>query len=195
MSATQNWTRPTGFAPQGGAKDMVRLIGAYEDIVLRGRKPGMGSTSITHRSAQLHSAIRSQVEVLVAMRLLGKLDVAAIDELIRLHATEENARELKASLPSLPVGTAWVWSPGWLELLTPGASPGAAQLQLVGHAKVGQQVITAREVARADPGDLARMAVLLQPGSPAEPAGVVNDRARNRRGDVLQRTLHVACDT
>ena len=64
---------------------MARLIGAYEDIVLRGRKPGIGSTSITLRPAQLHSAIRSQVEVLIAMRLLGKLDVAAIDEWIRLQ--------------------------------------------------------------------------------------------------------------
>jgi hypothetical protein len=44
-------------------------------------------------------------------------DVAAIDEWVRLHADEDQAVELKKSLPSLPVGTAWLWSPGWLGVL------------------------------------------------------------------------------
>jgi uncharacterized protein len=105
------------WAPQRGTHDMARLLGAYEDIVLRGRRLGLGSTSITLRPAQLHAAIRSQVECLVAMRMLGKLDVQAIDEWVRLHATDEDAATLKASLPSLPTGTAWFWSPGWLELM------------------------------------------------------------------------------
>lgn len=149
------------FASQGGERD-PRLLGAYEDIVLRGRKPGIGSTSITLRPAQLHSAIRSQVEVLIAMRLLGKLDVAAIDEWIRLHASDEDARELKDSLPSLPVGTAWVWSPGWLEVMRKIQVRPRRTFDSSATPKVGERVIVPRRFAPVAPADLERMAVLLQ---------------------------------
>lgn len=149
------------FASQGGERD-PRLLGAYEDIVLRGRKPGIGSTSITLRPAQLHSAIRSQVEVLIAMRLLGKLDVAAIDEWIRLHASDEDARELKDSLPSLPVGTAWVWSPGWLEVMRKIQVRPRRTFDSSATPKVGERAIVPRRFAPVDPADLERMAVLLQ---------------------------------
>jgi DNA polymerase III delta prime subunit len=149
------------FASQGGERD-PRLLGAYEDIVLRGRKPGIGSTSITLRPAQLHSAIRSQVEVLIAMRLLGKLDVAAIDEWIRLHASDEDAKELKDSLPSLPVGTAWVWSPGWLEVMRKIKVRPRRTFDSSATPKVGEQAITPRRFAPVNPADLERMAALLQ---------------------------------
>jgi uncharacterized protein len=149
------------WAPQRGTHDMARLLGAYEDIVLRGRRLGIGSTSITLRVAQLHSAIRSQVEVLVAMRMLGRLDVQAIDEWVRLHATEEDAAALKASLPSLPVGTAWFWSPGWLEIMAKIRVRPRRTFDSSATPRVGQQRIVPREFARVDAADLERMAVLL----------------------------------
>jgi hypothetical protein len=152
------------FAPQRGDHDGARLLGAYEDIVLRGRKPGIGSTSITLRPAQLHSAIRSQVEVLIAMKLLGKLDVQAIDEWVRLHATEEAARELKASLPSLPVGTGWFWSPGWLEIMAKVHVRARRTFDSSATPKVGEQRIVPREFAPVNPADLERMAALLGQG-------------------------------
>lgn len=161
------------WAPQRGNPEGARLLGAYEDIVLRGRRLGIGSTSITLRVAQLNSAIRSQVEVLVAMRMLGKLDVQAIDEWIRLHADEADARELKASLPSLPVGTAWFWSPGGLDLLQKVQVRPRRTFDSSATPKVGQQLITPREFARVDRADLERMASFLQSEELAEgvPAG------------------------
>jgi hypothetical protein len=169
------------FAPQRGSHEGARLLGAYEDIVLRGRKPGIGSTSITLRPAQLHSAIRSQVEVLIAMRLLGKLDVQAIDEWVRLHATEEEAQAVKASLPSLPVGTAWFWSPAWLEILARVEVRPRRTFDSSATPKVGQQRIVPREFARVDPADLERMAGLLGGDTSAEDAP-----AAAARGDVAQ---------
>jgi uncharacterized protein len=162
------------FAPQRGTLgEDARLLGAYEDIVLRGRKPGIGSTSITLRPQNLHSAIRSQVEVLIAMRLLGKLEVAAIDEWIRLHATDEEARELKASLPSLPTGTAWVWSPGWLEMMQKIQVRPRLTFDSSATPKVGQQAIVPRQFARVSLADLERMGALLaavEPGADAKPS-------------------------
>jgi hypothetical protein len=157
------------FAPQRGSHEGARLLGAYEDIVLRGRKPGIGSTSITLRPAQLHSAIRSQVEVLIAMRLLGKLDVQAIDEWVRLHATEEEAQAVKASLPSLPVGTAWFWSPAWLEILSRVEVRPRRTFDSSATPKVGQRRIVPREFARVNPADLERLAARLGPAEPAVP--------------------------
>ena len=105
------------WAPQRAADGGQRLLGAIEDLVRRGRARGLGMTLITQRPAVLHKDVLTQCEVLIALRMTGPRDVAAIDEWVRLHADEEVARTLKASLPSLPIGTAWVWSPGWLSVL------------------------------------------------------------------------------
>ncbi len=103
------------FAPQRNlAPEAARLLGGMEDLVRRGRVRGLGCTLITQRPAVLNKDVLSQASVLVALRLSGKHDVEAIDDWVRLHADGDEAKELKASLPSLPVGTAWIWSPGWL---------------------------------------------------------------------------------
>lgn len=161
------------FAPLRGGKDTMRLLGAYEDIVRRGRARGIGCTSITQRPAVLHTDIRSQAEVLIALRLIGTHDVAAIDEWVRLHASDEEARELKASLPSLPVGTAWVWSPGWLEILVKVKIRPRLTFDSSATPKVGQQVIVPRRFAPVNPADLERMAARFHAADEqeAEPAG------------------------
>lgn len=105
------------FAPQRPQAEGARLLGAMEDLQRRGRARGIGTTLITQRPAVLHKDVLTQAEVLIALGMTGPRDVAAIDEWVRLHADEDQARAVKASLPSLPVGTAWVWSPGYLDLL------------------------------------------------------------------------------
>ena len=105
------------WAPQRAAPDGARLLGAIEDLVRRGRARGIGVTLITQRPAVLNKDVLTQAEVLIALRMTGPRDVGAIDEWVRLHADEDQAKSLKDSLPSLPVGTAWVWSPGWLGIL------------------------------------------------------------------------------
>lgn len=105
------------FAPQRAQADGARLLGAMEDLVRRGRARGLGVTLITQRPASLNKDVLTQAEVLITLGMTGPRDVAAIDEWVRLHADEDQAREVKASLPSLPVGSAWVWSPGWLDVL------------------------------------------------------------------------------
>jgi hypothetical protein len=104
------------FAPQKPFKGQERLLGAVEDLVRRGRARGLGITLITQRSAVINKNVLSQVEVLIAMRTIGPQDRAAIEAWIEVHGTEEQKAELLASLPSLPIGTAWFWSPGWLDI-------------------------------------------------------------------------------
>lgn len=179
------------FAPLRGSKESARLLGAYEDIVRRGRARGLGCTSITQRPAVLHTDIRSQAEVLIALRLIGTHDVAAIDEWVRLHATDEEAREVKASLPSLPVGTAWVWSPGWLEILARVKIRQRLTFDSSATPKVGQQRIVPRAFAPVNPADLERLAARLAPAEPG-PEALVAGTADSGEVARLRRALAAA---
>lgn len=105
------------FAPQQPGPDTRALLAAMEDFVRRGRLRGLGCTLVSQRPAVIHKDVLTQVEVLITMGLTGPRDVSAIDDWVKLHATDEQAREVRSSLASLPVGTAWVWSPEWLETL------------------------------------------------------------------------------
>jgi transposase InsO family protein len=64
----------------------------------------------------LNKDVLTQAEVLIALRTIAPQDRDAIDAWIRVHGTPEQRDELMASLPSLPIGTAWFWSPGWLDV-------------------------------------------------------------------------------
>ena len=47
------------------------------------------------------------------MRTIAPQDLAAMVEWINVHGTAEERQILMDSLPSLPTGHAWFWSPGW----------------------------------------------------------------------------------
>ena len=59
---------------------------------------------------------RHQIEVLVCLRTIAPQDRKAMDEWIHVHGTTEERQELMESMASLPIGEAWFWSPGWLNL-------------------------------------------------------------------------------
>ena len=95
----------------------MRVFGAIDDIGRRGRIRGLGVGLISQRPAVINKDLLSQVEILITLQLTSKIDVKAIDEWVRLNATDDDANLVKASLASLPVGTAWVWSPALLGVL------------------------------------------------------------------------------
>lgn len=104
------------FAPQRAMRGQERMLGAMEDLVRRGRARGIGVTMITQRPAVLNKDVLTQIEVLVALRIISPQDRAAIDAWIQVHGDPGQREELMESLPSLPIGTAWFWSPGWLDI-------------------------------------------------------------------------------
>lgn len=101
------------IAPQKPMKGEERMLGAAEDIVRRGGQRGIGCALITQRSAVINKNVLTQIQILITLRTIAPQDLAAIDAWIDVHGTEEERKTLKASLPSLPTGDAWVWSPGW----------------------------------------------------------------------------------
>ncbi|RNL60997.1 DUF87 domain-containing protein [Nocardioides marmoriginsengisoli] len=185
------------FAPQRAQADGLRLLGAMEDLVRRGRARGIGVTLITQRPAVLHKDVLTQAEVLIALGMTGPRDVAAIDEWVKLHADEDQAKAVKASLPSLPVGTAWVWSPGWLNILEKvqirarhtfdsSATPKPGQKRIVPQrmspidiAALGEQIESTVEKAKADNpktlrAEVRRLTEALEIARALTPEPVVN---------------------
>lgn len=103
------------FAPQatGGDDIQKRMRRAMEQAVRRGRIRGLGVTLATQRPSVIHKNVLSQTQVLVALRMTSPQDRDAIDGWVRANGDQDKRVQLLESLPSLAVGEAWFWSPGW----------------------------------------------------------------------------------
>lgn len=100
------------YAPQQPMGDEIALVAAMDDIVSRGGIKGIGVSIVSQRSAKVNKNIVTQCELLVVLRTIHHLDAKTIMEWIEMHATKAEAAGMLASLPTLPVGTAWFWWPG-----------------------------------------------------------------------------------
>ena len=102
------------IAPQGRVNDPQSgaMLHAANNLVSLGRARGLRVTLITQRPAKLHKDSLTQVETLIAMRRIAPQDRNAVEEWIADQADEDKGKAIIASLPSLPTGIGWVWSPG-----------------------------------------------------------------------------------
>lgn len=172
------------FAPQRPMKGQERMLGAVEDLVRRGRARGIGVTLVTQRAAVLNKDVLTQVEVLVALRTIAPQDRAAIDEWIRVHGTPEQREELMRSLPSLPIGEAWFWSPGWLDLFQRVHVRPRETFDSSATPKVGQKLQAPKTLADVDLEALrARLANTIEQARSNDP------RALHARIRELERAL------
>lgn len=178
------------LAPQRPGAEGIKLLGAMEDFVRRGRLRGLGCTLVTQRPAVLHKDVLTQAEVLVSMGMTGPRDVAAINEWVQLHADDGQAKVVRDSLASLPVGTGWVWSPEWLGILQrvefrqrttfdSSATPKVGQVRVlptarakIDLAQLGEQIAAMAEKQKADdPVELRRTIARLEKQLREQPAG------------------------
>jgi hypothetical protein len=135
------------FAPQRPMPGEQRMLGAMEDLVRRGRARGIGMTLITQRPSVLNKNVLTQVEVIVALRLIAPQDRKALDEWVKIHAEEDQREEFMQSLPSLEIGEAWFWSPGWLNIFTRIQVRKRETLDSSSTPKVGTQKVQPRNMA------------------------------------------------
>lgn len=158
------------FAPQRPMKGQERMLGAIEDIVRRGRARGLGVSLVTQRAAVLNKDVLTQVEVLVALRTIAPQDREAIDAWVKVHGTPEQRSMLMASLPSLPIGTAWFWSPGWLDLFQQVHVRPRETFDSSATPKVGEQIIAPRQLASVDLTRLSeRIAEIIEQTKNSDP--------------------------
>lgn len=101
------------FAPQGRVPDPQsgRMLHAANNLVSGGRARGLRIMLISQRPAKLHKDSLTQVETLIAMRLIAPQDRDAVEAWIGEWADPKQGRDTIASLPSLPRGDGWVWAP------------------------------------------------------------------------------------
>jgi hypothetical protein len=185
------------FVPQERHAGLERLIGAVTDLYLRGRSRGLGGTLITQRPARIHKDALSEVEMLVCHRLISPQDRKAVEAWIEAHDVLGQRREFMESLAGLPVGTAWFWSPGWLDVFqrvkvraretfdssaTPtGAAPKFARTTLapVDLARLESRMAATIEKAKAeDPRELRRTVARL--GQELRELRAIHDRAKEK---------------
>lgn len=98
--------------PQRSTAETARLLGAMEDIAKRGRGRGIGIAVVTQRPQEVAKSVLDLMDTLVLLGMTGPRSLKSVKEWISAHVDEDTtAQEVMASLPSLPVGHAWVWSP------------------------------------------------------------------------------------
>jgi hypothetical protein len=138
------------FCPQRPQSDEARLLGAFEDIVRRGRARGIGVTLITQRAAVINKNVLTQIEVLVCLRTIAPQDREAVDAWIEVHGTQKQRDEMMSHLASLPIGTAYFWSPGWLDIFKKVEVRRRRTFDSSSTPKVGEKIVAPKETAAVD---------------------------------------------
>lgn len=161
------------FAPQKPLAYETMMLHHIEVLVRRGRSRGIGMTLITQRSATLNKNVLDLIDTLIAMRVGSPRDRAAVTSWITVKG-EEDKIDVDGSLPGMPTGAAWVWSPvrGILEYVpirhirtfdsyaTP--KPGHARKEPKSKADIdinllGEQIkATAARAKESDPAELKK---------------------------------------
>lgn len=102
------------IVPESVRGDSAQMVGIYEEIIRLGRNYGIGVSMISQRPQSVNKEVLNQTECLFAFQVNGKHERVALRDWVVYHGAEKS---LVDELPSLPVGTAYVWSPQWLRIL------------------------------------------------------------------------------
>jgi len=138
------------FVPQRPAKGEEAMLGEMDRLVRWGRGEGIGATLITQRSAKVNKDVTTQAETLIAHRTTGPQDRDAIDSWIRYHAGADERQTILSTLPELPDGTAWIWSPEWLQILEKVKVRRRATYDSASTPKVGEKRPEPKKLADVD---------------------------------------------
>jgi hypothetical protein len=99
------------LAPQRVAADQAKLLHNMEMLIRQGRQRGIFMWMLTQRPAVINKNLLSQAETLIAMKMTGPQDRAAIRDWMDAHDPEK-AAIVEKDLAKLSVGQAWAWVPG-----------------------------------------------------------------------------------
>lgn len=103
------------WAPQfARSSEDTAVLAEVEMLVRRGRSRGFRLITITQRPAAIHKAVLSQLDTMVALNLPGLPERKTVRQW--MEGVTEDARDVFNTLPSLPVGEAWIWTPGQQKL-------------------------------------------------------------------------------
>lgn len=99
---------PKGKVPSPQAGQMLHNV---NNLVSGGRSGGFRIMLLTQRPAKLHNDSLTQVDTLIAMRLMAPHDKAAVKDWISDNTAGEQLNDVMGSLAGLKPGEGWVWCP------------------------------------------------------------------------------------
>jgi len=102
------------YVPQRVFGAMGKTFNAVSNLVVMGRNRGIGVTLLNQRAATVNKDVLTQIDTLIAMRSVGPQDRKALREWVEYHTAEGDFEKFINSLPSLPTGEGWLWSPEFL---------------------------------------------------------------------------------
>jgi Bacterial protein of unknown function (DUF853) len=91
-----------------------KTFNAVSNLVVMGRNRGIGVTLINQRAATINKDVLTQLDTLLAFRNVAPQDRKALKEWVEYHAADGDFDRFMQSLPSLPTGEGWIWSPEFL---------------------------------------------------------------------------------
>jgi hypothetical protein len=104
------------FVPQRIMVSTGKCFNAVSNLVVMGRNRGLGVTLINQRAATINKDVLTQLDTLLAFRNVSPQDRKALREWVEYHAAEGDFNKFMDSLPSLPTGEGWIWSPEFLNI-------------------------------------------------------------------------------
>lgn len=100
--------------PMAGDKLAARMLGRFEELVRLGRNYGIGISMLSQRPQSVNKEVLNQAEPLLVFQTNGAQERKALRDWIVAQGADV---DLIKDLPGLKRGTAFLWSPQWLEML------------------------------------------------------------------------------
>lgn len=102
------------FVPQRVMGDMGKCFNSVSNLVVMGRNRGIGVTLINQRASTINKDVLTQLDSLLAFRNVSPQDRKAMKDWVEYHSAEGDFDAFMQSLPTLPTGEGWIWSPEFL---------------------------------------------------------------------------------
>lgn len=102
------------WVPQRSSGETAFVAGAINDLIRRGGNFNLGAALISQRAAVINKDVLTQINCLVALRILAKLDKKAVQTWVEevAHPNDPRMAKFADSLRDLENGEAWIWHPG-----------------------------------------------------------------------------------
>lgn len=102
------------FVPQRVFGALGKTFNAVSNLVVMGRNRGLGVTLINQRASTVNKDVLTQLDTLLTFRNVAPQDRKALKDWVEYHSAEGDFEKFMKSLPFLPTGEGWIWSPEFL---------------------------------------------------------------------------------